>query len=320
MKKISIIAEAGVNHNGKINLAKKLVKAAKKAGADYVKFQFFNPDLLSTNFSKQADYQKKTYKQKNNSQKIMLRKLALSYDQLKQINLYCKKNKIKFALSIFDHISLKYIKKFKLDFIKIPSGEITNYPLLRDISKMKKKIILSTGMCTISEIQEALDVLRKFNQPKNKVTLLHCTTNYPTLDGEVNISSIIQMQKKFKLEVGYSDHSVGSEAACAAAVLGSRIFEKHFTISKKMKGPDHSASLEPDELKNYITSIKKTIKMIGNGKKNRTPAEEKNLKIVRKSIYAIKKIKKGEFITEDNVITKRPFNKNNPMNWEQIMK
>ena len=130
---------------------------------------------------------------------------------------------------------------------------------------MKKKIILSTGMCTISEIQEALDVLRKFNQPKNKVTLLHCTTNYPTLDGEVNISSIIQMQKKFKLEVGYSDHSVGSEAACAAAVLGSRIFEKHFTISKKMKGPDHSASLEPDELKNYITSIKKTIKMIGNG-------------------------------------------------------
>lgn len=317
--KICVIAEAGVNHNGNVLLAKKLVEIAKNSGANYIKFQYFNPEFLSTYFAKQAIYQKRSFKQKNNSQKEMLKKLSLSFEQLKIIDSYCKKKKIKLALSVFDHISLKKLIKFNLDFIKIPSGEITNFPLLKDVAKLKKKIILSTGMCNIKEIQSALNVLKKFKLPMKKVTLMHCTTNYPTSDEEVNISAIIQMKKKFNLEVGYSDHSIGNEASCAAAILGSRIFEKHFTISKKMKGPDHLASLEPNELRNYITSIKRTVKIIGNGKKNRTSKEQKNLKIVRKSIYALKNIKKGELITENNIITKRPFNKNNPMKWEKII-
>jgi N,N'-diacetyllegionaminate synthase len=317
--KTIIIAEAGVNHNGKVKLAKNLVNIAKNAGADYVKFQYFNPEYLTTNFSKQADYQKKTYKQKNNSQKVMLKKLSLSLNQLIEVYNYCKKKKIKFAISIFDHISLKNIKKFNLDFIKIPSGEITNYPLLRDVAKMNKKIILSTGMSNIKDIYNALTVLRKYKQKKSKITLMHCTTNYPTSEDQVNISTITEIKKKFKIDVGYSDHTTGNEAACAAVAFGARIFEKHFTISKNMKGPDHSASLEPRELKNYIKSIKKTEKMIGTGKKALLKSEKKNFKIVRKSIYANKKINIGEYFTEQNIITKRPLKNSNPMNWSKII-
>jgi N,N'-diacetyllegionaminate synthase len=317
--KTIIIAEAGVNHNGKVKLAKNLVNIAKNAGADYVKFQYFNPEYLTTNFSKQADYQKKTYKQKNNSQKVMLKKLSLSLNQLIEVYNYCKKKKIKFAISIFDHISLKNIKKFNLDFIKIPSGEITNYPLLRDVAKMNKKIILSTGMSNIKDIYNALTILRKYKQKKSKITLMHCTTNYPTSEDQVNISSITEMKKKFKIDVGYSDHTVGNEAACAAVAFGARIFEKHFTISKNMKGPDHAASLNPDELKNYIYSIRKTQKMIGNGIKRKSKSEEKNFKIIRKSIYAVKKIQKGEIITENKILPKRPFKKNSPMNWGKLI-
>jgi N,N'-diacetyllegionaminate synthase len=317
--KTIIIAEAGVNHNGKVNLAKKLVKIAKNAGADYVKFQYFNPEYLTTNFSKQADYQKKTYKQKKNSQKTMLKKLCLSLNQLIEVHNYCKKKKIKFAISVFDHISLKNIKKFNLDFIKIPSGEITNYPLLRDVAKMNKKIILSTGMSNIKDIYNALRILRKYKQKKSKITLMHCTTNYPASEDEVNISSITEIKKKFKIDVGYSDHTSGNEAACAAVSFGARIFEKHFTISRKLDGPDHSASLEPTELKNYIKSIKKTVKMIGTGKKTLLKSEKKNFKIVRKSIYANKKINIGEYFTEQNIITKRPLKNSNPMNWTKII-
>jgi N,N'-diacetyllegionaminate synthase len=317
--KTIIIAEAGVNHNGKVKLARNLVNIAKNAGADYVKFQYFNPEYLTTNFSKQADYQKKTYKQKNNSQKVMLKKLSLSLNQLIEVYNYCKKKKIKFAVSIFDHISLKDIKKFNLDFIKIPSGEITNYPLLRDVAKMNKKIILSTGMSNIKDIYNALTVLRKYKQKKSKITLMHCTTNYPASEYEVNISSIAEIKKKFKIDVGYSDHTIGNEAACAAVAFGARIFEKHFTISRKLDGPDHSASLEPGELKNYIKSIKKTEKMIGTGKKTLLKSEKKNFKIVRKSIYANKKINIGEYFTEQNIITKRPFKNSNPMNWSKII-
>ena len=317
--KTIIIAEAGVNHNGKVKLAKNLVNIAKNAGADYVKFQYFNPEYLTTNFSKQADYQKKTYKQKNNSQKVMLKKLCLSLNQLIEVYNYCKKKKIKFAISIFDHISLKNIKKFNLDFIKIPSGEITNYPLLRDVAKMNKIISLSTRMSNIKDIYNALTVLRKYKQKKSKITLMHCTTNYPTSEDEVNISSITEIKKKFKIDVGYSDHTTGNEAACAAVAFGARIFEKHFTISKNMKGPDHSASLEPRELKNYIKSIKKTEKMIGTGKKALLKSEKKNFKIVRKSIYANKKINIGEYFTEQNIITKRPLKDSNPMNWSKII-
>lgn len=320
MKKnnITVIAEAGVNHNGIMKNALRLVDIAKEAGADYVKFQYFVPKYLSTNLSKQADYQKKKFRQKKYSQKKMLEKLLLSFEELKKISKYCVKKKIKFALSVFDHISVKNLKKLKLDFIKIPSGEITNYPLLRDVSKIKKKIILSTGMSNIKEISDALKVIKKYNK-KSKVILMHCTTDYPTSEHNVNISCIAQMRKKFNLHVGYSDHTIGNEASCAAVIFGSRVFEKHFTISKKMNGPDHAASLEPNELKNYIKSIKKTINLIGDGKKNITNAEKKNMKVIRKSIYALKEIKKGDLFTEKNIIPKRPYNKSNPLKWNKII-
>lgn len=184
---------------------------------------------------------------------------------------------------------------------------------------MNKKIILSTGMSNIKDIYNALRVLRKYKQKKSKITLMHCTTNYPTSEDQVNISAITEIKKKFKIDVGYSDHTIGNEAACAAVAFGARIFEKHFTISKNMKGPDHSASLELGELKNYIKSIKKTEKMIGNGKKALLKSEKKNFKIVRKSIYANKKIKIGEYFTEQNIITKRPLKNSNPMNWSKII-
>lgn len=317
--KIQIIAEAGVNHNGNIKLAKKLVRIAKNSGADYVKFQYFNPNYLTTNFSKQADYQKKTFKQTNNSQKIMLKKLSLSLKQLNEIYNYCKLQKIKFALSVFDHLSLKNIIKFNLDFIKIPSGEITNFPLLKGVAKMNKKIILSTGMCNNSEIKNALKVLKKYNLSRKKIVLLHCTSNYPAREDEVNISSIVQIKKKFRLEVGYSDHTIGNEAANISVAYGVRIFEKHFTISKKMRGPDHAASLNPNELKDYINSLKKSVKIIGSGMKMVSKSERKNLQVIRKSIYATKTITKGDIFSEENILPKRPFNKNNPMDWDKLI-
>ena len=318
LNKVRIIAEAGVNHNGNLKIAKKLIVAAKRAGADYVKFQYFKAEYLSTKYSKQAKYQKKKFKQKNNSQKLMLEKLQLSIDQLNELKDFCQKKKIKFALSVFDHITLKLLIPLNLDFIKIPSGEITNYPLLRNATKISKEIILSTGMSNITEIKKAIETIKKYNK-KIKITLMHCTTEYPTNEKDVNILSVKTMEKKFKLSVGYSDHTKGNEASCAAAVLGSRTFEKHFTLSRRMKGPDHSASLEPDELLNYILSIKKTINLIGNGKKKITRTEKKNFNIVRKSIYALKKIKLGDIFTEENIISKRPYNKSNPMNWLKIL-
>lgn len=317
--KICVIAEAGVNHNGNVSLAKKLVKIAKNSGADYIKFQYFNPNLLTTNFSKQADYQKKNYKQKDNSQKIMLKKLSLSLKQLNEIYNYCKSQKIKFALSVFDHLSLKNVIKFNLDFIKIPSGEITNYPLLKEVAKINKKIILSTGMCNNNEIKNALKVFKKYNLSKKKIILLHCTSNYPASEDEANISSIAQLKKKFNLEVGYSDHTVGNEAANISVAYGARIFEKHFTISKKMIGPDHAASLNPRELKSYINSLKKSVKIIGNGIKIISKSEKKNFQVIRKSIYATKKITKGDIFSEENILPKRPYNKNNPMDWQKFI-
>ena len=317
--KLIIIAEAGVNHNGKLSDAFKLVDVAKKAGADFVKFQFFVPEYLATAKSPQAEYQKKKFKQKYNSQIKMLEKLCLTFNQLIKVKNYCKKKKINFLLSVFDHISVKKLNKFKLKFIKIPSGEINNYPLLKAIAKLKKKIILSTGMSNLNEIKNTLNILKKYKVKKNMIYLLHCTTDYPTKLKDVNLKSMNELQKKLKYKIGYSDHTKGNEASIAAVARGAKIIEKHFTLNKKMKGPDHSSSLEPKELIDFITSLRNTCILLGKAEKKITSSEKKNLNIVRKSIYALKSIKKGEKFTNSNIIPKRPMNGISPIYWDKVV-
>lgn len=319
LNKTTIIAEAGVNHNGKIKNAFKLIDIAKDAGADYVKFQYFNADLTATDQVKKATYQLKNFKQKNQSQKIMLKKLMLNLDQLITIKNYCKKKKIKFLVSIFDHLNVKNLNKLNLDVIKIASGEITNYPLLKEVAKLKKRVILSTGMCNEQDIRNALNIFRKFKLNKKKITLLHCTTNYPVQENEANLLAIQKLKDKFNLNIGYSDHTVGSEAAIIAITLGAKIIEKHFTIDKKMKGPDHKASLNPLELKEYILKIKKTSKLLGKKIKKISHNEKKIIRLIRKSIYAKRNIVIGEKFTEENIIPKRPFTGISPLRWNDYI-
>ncbi|MDB3873564.1 N-acetylneuraminate synthase family protein, partial [Pelagibacteraceae bacterium] len=296
--KIQIIAEAGVNHNGSLKNALKLVDMAKKSKADFVKFQYFNPDEQVTGKSKKANYQIKNFKTKNNSQKSMLKKLSLDEKELVIIKNYCKKKKIKFLLSIFNPSLVKNLKKFEIDCIKIPSGEITNYPLLREIGKLRKEIILSTGLSTMKEIRDAIKILIKFKTKKNKITILHCTSDYPPNDHDLNLLAIPYLKKKLKLKIGYSDHTIDHGAGIISACLGATIIEKHLTLSNSMRGPDHKASLEPKEFLNYVNNIKKVRKMLGSSKKVLGRYEKKNLRLVRKSIYAKKLIKKGEIFSE----------------------
>ena len=317
--KILIIAEAGVNHNGSLVNAYKLVDIAKLAGADFVKFQYFIPEYLATNFSSQAEYQKKKFKQKFNSQKKMLEKLYLSKDQLLKIKKYCYKKKINFLISVFDHISAKNLYNFDLKFIKIPSGEITNFPLLKEIAKYKKKIILSTGMSNIKEIKQAIQILKKYKVKNDMIYLLHCTTDYPAKLQEINLKSMLLLKKIFKCKIGYSDHTKGDVASIAAVANGAEIIEKHFTLSKKMRGPDHSASLEPKELVNFIKKLRDTTLLLGSQKKMITKSEKKNFKIVRKSIYALKNINKGEKFTDTNIMPKRPLGGISPLKWESVI-
>ena len=318
-KKVKIIAEAGVNHNGKIKLAYKLARIAKKSGADFVKFQFFIGENLASKNSIKAKYQIKNLKNKNRSQLEMLRKLQLDIKDLIKIKNYCKKININFLLSFFDHKSIKYVKKFNLKYIKIPSGEITNFPLLKNTAKTKKKLILSTGMANLKEINEALKVFKKYKTPKKDITILHCTTDYPTSMSDVNLNSMLTIKNKFKCDVGYSDHTANYDASIYAVVLGAKIIEKHFTINKNMKGPDHKASLNPKELEIFIKKIRDAEIIMGSKNKKIRKSEMKNLKHVRKSIYASRNIIKNEILNEDNIIPKRPFNKNSPMQWKKII-
>ena len=317
--KVLIIAEAGVNHNGNINIAFKLAKIAKKSGADFVKFQFFVGENLASTKSEKAEYQLRNVKNKDKSQLTMLNKLQLSLENLINLEKYCQKIKINFLLSFFDHKSIINIKKFKLKYIKVPSGEITNFPLLRDIAKTEKKIILSTGMANLKEIKNALNIFNIYKVPKKNITILHCTTNYPTKAKDVNLNSMLTIRDKFKCNIGYSDHTTGYDASLYAVVLGAKIIEKHFTIDKKMKGPDHKASLDPNELDTFIKKIRKVEIFLGSKEKKPQKSEVKNIKHVRKSIYASRYIKKNEIFTEDNIIPKRPNNKNSPMDWQKII-
>ena len=299
--KTVIIAEAGVNHNGKIQLAKKLIDIASKAGADYVKFQTYNVDHLILKNTKTAIYQKKNLK-KNLSQYSMLKKYQLTANDHNILISHSKKKKIKFLSTAFDEKSLELLSNYKLEYIKVPSGEITNYPLLKRISKSKKKILLSTGMSSIEEIKDALKVLKR---KKKDITIMHCTSDYPANLKDLNLNFIHKL-KKFGCQVGYSDHSSSLITPSIAVGLGCKVVEKHFTLSKNLIGPDHKASLEPQDLYKMISYVRETDKMLGLMKKVITRSEKKTKLLVRKSLVASKDIKKGDFFSYENITTKRP--------------
>lgn len=316
MKKVFIIAEAGVNHNGEIELAKKMIKKAAEAGADCIKFQTFNSDSLVCKNAPKATYQRKRTLE-NESQYQMLKKLELTHEMHEELWECCKNNKILFLSTPFDPESLEYLNNMDIPIIKIPSGEITNFPLLQKIGKTEKPVILSTGMSTIEEIEQAVEVLQ--NNGAKEISLLHCNTQYPTPFEDVNLKAMVTLKEKFNLKTGYSDHTPGIEVAIAAVAMGAEIIEKHFTLDKNMIGPDHFMSLEPEELKTMVSYIRNIEKSIGDGIKRVSLSEEINRNIVRKSIVAKCKIKKGDYFSKENLTTKRPGNGISPMEWEKIL-
>lgn len=313
---VLIIAEAGVNHNGSLHLAKQLALEAKNAGADYVKYQTFHPANMVSKFAQKAEYQKKTTGE-GQSQLEMLQKLMLSYDEFVELRDYCNEIGVGFLSTAFDLESIDFLSKLGCRIWKIPSGEITNYPYLVEIAKKKQPVILSTGMCEEVEIQAAVDVLNA--NGAEDIRLLHCTTEYPTPFSDVNLRAMCAMKEHFGLEVGYSDHTRGIEVPIAAVAMGAQIIEKHFTLSRDMEGPDHKASLEPHELKQMIDSIRNIEQALGNGVKTPAESEKKNIAVARKSIVALADIKKGEILSEKNVTTKRPGNGISPMRWNEVI-
>jgi len=313
--KTIIIAEAGVNHNGSVKIAKKLVDIAKKANADYVKFQSFCHQKLVTKKASKAKYQK-VNSTTNESQGKMLQRLQLSKSGHMEILQYCKKKKIKFLSTAFDIDNLKFLLKKKIDFIKIPSGEITNLPLLKFISKQKKKILLSTGASTLNEISNALKILRIKNKD---MTILQCNSAYPTPIKDLNLKTLITFKKKFKCNIGLSDNSLSLIAPSSAVAMGASVIEKHFTLSKKMIGPDHKSSLEPNELIKMIKNIRETEFSLGSKKKLVTKSEEGNKKIIRKSLVASQYIKKDQKLSINNITSKRPAGGISPMDINKVL-
>ena len=318
MKRTFIIAEAGVNHNGSLELAYKLIDAAKESGVDAVKFQSFKTGSLVSKNAIKAEYQQKTTKA-DELQYKMIKKLELCLADHHSLINYCKRKKIEFLSSPFDLESIDLLVKLGLGTIKIPSGEITNLPYLRKIGKMHKTIILSTGMADLNEISDAINVLTENGTEKEKITVLHCNTAYPTPFEDVNLNAMLTIQTALNVKVGYSDHTNGIEIPVAAVALGAEIIEKHFTLDKNMEGPDHKASLEPDELKQMVNAIRNIEKAMGNGVKRPSSSEEKNKSISRKSLVAARPIKKGERFSADNVTTKRPGTGISPMRWDEVV-
>lgn len=320
MNKTIIIAEAGVNHNGDIETAKRLIDAAADSGVDYIKFQTFKADRIVTKNAKKADYQIKNQDKSDDSQFNMLKKLELTEKDHYKLIEHCKKNKIKFMSSAFDIEGLKLLNKLNLDFFKIPSGEITNYPYLNEISKFNKKVFLSTGMSNINEIKAALDILTSKKVSLNQITVLHCNTEYPTCFSDVNLNAMINIKNTFNVNIGYSDHTLGIEVPIAATALGAKVIEKHFTLDRNMPGPDHAASLNPIELKSMVKSIRNIENALsGTGLKTPSNNELKNIIPARKSIVAKFKINKGEKFSIENLTTKRPGNGICPMKWNDII-
>ncbi len=318
MSKIEIIAEAGVNHNGSLKKALELVRVAKKVNADYVKFQIFKAENVVTRKAVKSNYQKKSTSDRE-TQYQMIKKFELSFDKFKIIKKECKKNKIKFLCSPFDIESLKYLNYLKEKIIKIPSGEITNFPLIQAIGKMNIKIIMSTGMCDYKEINNAIKLLIKNGTKKKNISLLHCNTAYPTPPVDVNLSALKVIKNLFGVNIGYSDHTMGIEMPIAAVCFGAKIIEKHITLNKNLPGPDHKSSLNPIEFASMVKSIRNIEKALKPFKKSIRPSEKPNLKVVRKSIIAKVNITKGEIFNEKNLTTKRPGTGINPMKWEKIL-
>lgn len=316
MKKVFIIAEAGVNHNGSYELAKKLIDAAVDAEADAVKFQTFISEKCICKNASKAIYQKQTT-DTDESQLEMVKKLELSFEEFSDLKRYCDSKNIMFLSTPFDNDSIDFLNSMGMTIFKIPSGEITNYPYLKRIGSLKKKVILSTGMSTLEEIRKAVKVLK--DNGTTDISILHCNTEYPTPIEDVNLNAVNTLRKEFKTNVGYSDHTLGIEVPIAAAAIGADIIEKHFTLDKNMQGPDHKASLEPEELKNMIQSIRNIEKAMGNGEKVVSKSEAKNINIARKSIVANCLIKKGEKFTESNLTCKRPGSGISPMKWNEII-
>jgi len=314
--KTIIIAEAGVNHNGDINLAKKLIECAARAGADIVKFQTFQPELLVSKAAHKAAYQKKTT-DKNESQFDMLRKLTLPNDSYYELINCCMQNNIVFLSTPFDFQSIDFLMKFNMPYWKIPSGEITNLPYLIKIAQTKRPILLSSGMSTLDEIKTASKVLMQ--NGSGEIIILHCTTEYPAPMSEVNLNAMDAIRKSVGVRVGYSDHTVGIEVPIAAVALGAVVIEKHFTLDKNMEGPDHKASLEPHDLTAMIKAIRNIEKAMGTGEKKPTASESGNMAIARKSIVARCSIVKGESFTEANLDVKRPGNGISPMRWFEVL-
>lgn len=316
MAKTIIIAEAGVNHNGDINLAYKLVEAAKKAGANIVKFQTFVPESVVSKFAQKAEYQK-INTGTNETQLDMVKKLALSFNDFVKLKEYSDNLGIEFLSTPFDTESIDFLTGLGCKLWKIPSGEITNYPYLAKIAKTRYPIIMSTGMCTMKDVEEALLVLRK-NGAEN-ITLLHCTTEYPAPYDEVNLKAMLTLKSHFGLNIGYSDHTKGIEVPIAAVAMGASVIEKHFTLNKNMPGPDHKASLIPSELETMIKAIRNVEAAIGTDIKKPSVSEIKNIAIARKSIVAKRNIKCGECFTEANITVKRPGNGISPMRWNEVL-
>lgn len=319
MLKTIIIAEAGVNHNGSIFLAKKLIDAAAYAGVDYVKFQTFNAKRLVSKDAKKANYQARNTNDANDSQLQMLQKLELSIDDHHDLIEYCKEKKIKFFSTAFDLDSLKFLSSLNLGIWKIPSGEITNYPYLKCIAQTKQPVILSTGMSDLDDIKNAMQVLLLHGTQKEDITVLHCNTEYPTPMSDVNLRAMNYIGKELGVKIGYSDHTLGIEVPIAAVALGAKVIEKHFTLDRNMDGPDHKASLEPKELKKMVESIRNIEAALGKEEKKVSESEQKNMAIARKSIIAARKIIKGEFFSADNLTVKRPGTGISPMRWEEVI-
>lgn len=316
MEKVYIIAEAGDNHNGDFNTALKLVDVAKRAGADCVKFQTFVTEEIISKYAEMAEYQKKNTG-KEESQFEMVKRLELSFDEFRKIKEYCDRVGIQFLSTPFDLKSVDFLNELGVPFFKIPSGEITNYPYLIKIAHTGKPVVMSTGMCEPDEILAAINVLEK--NGSGEITLLHCNTEYPTPLKDVNLYAMRTMKKMFGKKVGYSDHTKGIEVPVAAVALGACVIEKHFTLDKNMPGPDHKASLEPDELGRMVKNIRNIEIALGDGVKRVSESERKNIAIARKSIVARRNIQEGEILTEENLTVKRPGTGINPMQWMEVL-
>lgn len=318
MDKVIIIAEAGVNHNGSLELAKKLIDVAHNCGVDYVKFQTFKADKIANKFAPQSEYQEKNLKSKS-SQVEMLKRLELGFNDFSILNEYCQSLGTKFMSTPFDIDSVNFLAGLGMDYMKIPSGEITNLPYLREIARTGIPVIISTGMCKLGEIEDAVAVMYKGGLTTDKITLLHCNTEYPTPMIDVNLRAMETLRSAFGTKVGYSDHTKGIEVPIAAVAMGASVIEKHFTLDRNLPGPDHVASLEPAELKQMVDAIRNIEVAVGNSEKRISESERKNIAVARKSIVAARYIRKDDILTEDNLTVKRPGNGISPMKWDLVI-